>query len=130
MIELSKPQTSNSGLTPIASGLVYGLGSTLALAVLLSLLLFLSGMKESSLNSWIYMIHMTSLLIGGYVTGRRKGQRGWYYGALLGIVYALIIGLIGYLGFDTALTWKSLITLLLCIFSASLGGIIGVNTAK
>lgn len=127
---MNKMQVSNSSISSLLSGLIFAISTMMILALVFSFLLFLSGMREAGLDTWIYIIHIIALLIGGFISGRKIGEKGWYHGAMLGVVYCLIIGLVGYLGFDTVLSMQSLVVLFMSIVSGALGGILGVNTKK
>lgn len=128
---MSSVTKSNSrSLSPLWTGLVWSIASMIVLTLVLSLLLWLSNMKESGLSSWVYVIHAVSLVIGGFAAGRNGGSRGWYHGGLLGIVYSLIVLVIGYLALDASFGWNVLLLLLGGIVFGALGGIIGVNTKK
>lgn len=97
---------------------------------IVSLLLLMTSMQEQSLAVLIYFIHGIALLIGGFVTGRRIDEKGWYYGGLLGIVYCVIIVLIGLLGFQSSLNLTTLMMFVLTFSAGALGGILGVNTRQ
>lgn len=97
---------------------------------IVSLLLLMTSMQEHSLAVLIYFIHGIALLIGGFVTGRRIDEKGWYYGGLLGIVYCVIVVLIGLLGFQSSLNLTTLLMFVLTFSAGALGGILGVNTRQ
>lgn len=124
---------TKSGLNVMNSlfrGLAFAIVSLLILTVLFSLILWLSGIKEAQLSVFAYVIHILSLLIGGFVSGKRGGSKGWYHGGILGFVYFIIILLVGYLGFDASLDLGTLLLLGISLISASFGGIVGVNMNK
>lgn len=100
------------------------------LTFFVSLLLLLTSMQENSLSVLIYFIHGIALLIGGFTTGRRIEEKGWYYGGLLGLVYCIIIVLIGLLGFQSSLNLTTILMFILTFSAGALGGMIGVNTRQ
>jgi putative membrane protein (TIGR04086 family) len=111
----------------ISSGLLYSFISMIVLTIIVSFFLLLTDLKENSLTVYIFFIHGISLLIGGYVTGKRIGKKGWYYGGIMGVIYSIIILLIGFLGFDSSTHLTSLLLIMLSFTTGALGGIIGVN---
>lgn len=129
MNSLNKTVQSHS-FNSIFKGLVYSFVSLGILTFVVSLLLLLTNMKEQSMSTLIYFVHGISLLIGGFITGKRIEKKGWYYGGILGIVYCVIIVLIGMLGFQSSLDLVTLILLILTFSAGALGGIIGVNTRQ
>ncbi|MFD0694076.1 TIGR04086 family membrane protein [Paenibacillus sp. GCM10027628] len=116
--------------SPIFSGLVYSLIMMTIGTVVTSLFLLLTSTQESSLHTLTTIIHAVSLFIGGWVAGKRAGSRGWYYGGMLGLVYFILIFLVGFLAFDAGLNLQSLQLLAILFISGALGGMLGVNTRK
>jgi putative membrane protein (TIGR04086 family) len=99
-------------------------------ALLLSLILKFSSMQENSLPMSAMAVHGCASLAGGFSSGKRSGRKGWYFGGALGILYALIIILVGFLSVNAGFsshTWKLLAVV---IPAGALGGIIGVNLKK
>lgn len=119
-----------SASTSVLTGLLYTLGLVLSGALLAALLLHFTSMRESSLPYFTYAINIIGLLAGGFITGRRSGEKGWYYGGMTGLAYFLFILLIGFLGFDAPLRWETFLFLLGAFLVAGIGGIFGVNSAN
>nr|WP_217365237.1 MULTISPECIES: TIGR04086 family membrane protein [Brevibacillus] len=119
-----------SASTSVLTGLLYTTGLVLFGALLATLLLSFTSMREGSLPYFTYIINAVALLVGGFVTGKRCGGKGWYYGGLTGFSYFLLILLIGFLGFDAPMQWGTFLFLLGAFGVAALGGILGVNSAN
>ncbi|MFS1513841.1 TIGR04086 family membrane protein [Chengkuizengella sp. SCS-71B] len=123
--------TQMRSFSPMLSGIFYAFVALAILTLITSIILKFSSMKESSLDTYVYFIHGLSLLIGGFISGRGKGTRGWYYGGLLGIMYSILILMISFLGFDSLiLTTKSMMFIALSFLLGAVGGIFGVNFKK
>jgi putative membrane protein (TIGR04086 family) len=116
--------------SPIFSGLVYSLIVMAVGTLITSLLLLFSNVQESSLPTYTSIIHGISVFIGGWVAGKRAGNRGWYFGGLLGVLYSVIVWIVGFLAYDSGLNVKSLVLLGAAFAIGSLGGILGVNSRK
>lgn len=114
-------------LSPIVAGLITALILMLIGVLFVSVLLMSDQLGESSLTTAVYLIHGASLLAGGWVAGRRKGKRGWYHGGLLGIVYWLLILIIGFLSMNATIHLDTLITAAICLITGTIGGMFGVN---
>ncbi|MBC8080981.1 MAG: TIGR04086 family membrane protein [Gorillibacterium sp.] len=115
---------------PILGGMIWAFGMMAIGALILSLMLALTDQKESSLPSATYVIHALSAVIGGMVAGKKSGARGWYAGGATGILYAALLFLIGFLGFDRAFQLQSLLFVAAAFAVGAFGGIIGVNMKK
>lgn len=124
----SKVQASIAA--PLFSGLLYSFITLIILVLIISLVLAGTSLKEQSLPLLVYFIHGISLLVGGFVTGKRKSAKGWYHGGILGIVYWVVVLIIGFLGLDAAFSMGTLLTALICFLAGAIGGIAGVNMKK
>lgn len=116
--------------SPIFTGLVYSLIMMTIGTIVISLILYLTSTQESSLTTLTTIIHGISLFVGGWAAGKRSGTRGWYYGGLLGIIYSIIVFIVGFLAFDSGLNLQSLKLLAIAFVSGAIGGMLGVNTNK
>lgn len=112
---------------PTLSGLYYSFFWMMVGALILSFLLWSSGMKEQSLSRYIYVVHAVAAAFGGLVSGKRSGRRGWYHGGLTGILYGLMIIIIGFLALDSSLRLGDLLLIAAVIASGAIGGMFGVN---
>lgn len=119
-----------STLSSISMGVVTAIFIVLIGSVITSMLLHFTAIQESSMPVFTYTVSGISLVSGGYTAGRRAGSKGWYYGGLTGIFYFLIMVLIGFLAFDIAVQFTSLLYLLGMSILSGIGGILGVNIAS
>lgn len=117
----------NQSFRSIALGVLYAFVSMGIITVIVSLLLLFTSMKEQSLSFYIYIIHGIALIIGGIITGKRIERKGWYYGGMMGLIYSIVIMLIGFLGFDASFNLATVSLIVLSFSSGALGGMIGVN---
>ncbi|GMK38358.1 hypothetical protein PCCS19_14120 [Paenibacillus sp. CCS19] len=99
-------------------------------ALLLSLILKFSSMQETSLPMYAMTIHGCASFAGGFASGKRSGRKGWYFGGGLGILYALIIILIGFLSVNAGFSSHTWNLLAVVIPAGAIGGMIGVNLKK
>jgi len=115
---------------PLITGLIYAFIFMAICTIVLSFMLWLSDLGEHSLSSAAFIIHGVSVLAGGFVSGRHSLRKGWLNGSMVGLVYAIIIILVGFLGFDAGLHLQTFILTGICIAAAAVGGMLGVNTRK
>ncbi len=94
------------------------------------MLLYFSSMQETSLPNYTYIVHGICGLFGGVVAGRRSARRGWYHGGLTGLIYGLVVLLIGFLSLDQSFNGHNAVVLALCLLAGAIGGMTGVNTKK
>lgn len=115
--------------SPLLAGLTFAFFAMGLLTIAASLILLATSQQEDELPVYAYVIHVISLLIGGYASGKRAGRKGWYYGGLLGVLYALVVWLVAFLGYDRGLDGQSLLFAGVAFLSGALGGMFGVNAA-
>ena len=115
---------------PILGGMIWAFGMMAVGALFVSLMLALTDQKESSLPTATLVIHGLSAVIGGLVAGKKSGARGWYAGGATGILYAVMLFLIGFLGFDREFQLQSLLFVAAAFAVGAFGGILGVNMKK
>lgn len=116
--------------SPLLAGVLFSIIWLAAGALLLSLLLHFTAMKESSLPTNALLVHVFASLAGGFTSGRRSESKGWYNGALLGLLYGAIVIIISFLASDASLSLHSAILLGAALLSGAFGGMIGVNLKK
>ena len=114
--------------SPLFGGLFVAIIWLGAGALLLSMLLRFSSLQETSLPGLAMSVHGLAALAGGFSSGRRSARKGWYYGIILGAVYAVIILMIGFLAADAPLAWSTLSLLGVTSAAGAVGGMFGVGT--
>ena len=115
---------------PILFGLLYTFGLGILLALIFTLLLYFTSLSDANLNWMSYITTLVSLIVGGFVAGKRAGVKGWYYGGLTGLIYGVVILIIAFLAFNSKLNLQSLVLVALSFLFGSSGGIFGVNMSK
>lgn len=116
--------------SPILSGLFYAFVWMMSGALLLSLLLWLTQMQEQDLSLYTYFVHAFAIIIGGFVAGKRSLTKGWYQGGLTGVLYGLIVLLIGFLALEASIGLTDILLLGAAFLLSAGGGIFGINTNK
>jgi putative membrane protein (TIGR04086 family) len=116
--------------SPMLSGLLYTFIWMIAGTLVASLLLLFTGMQENRLSTYSLVIHGLAILIGGLVSGKRAQSKGWYHGGILGLIYSVIVVMIGFLAFDAGFQKETAVLITLCFLLGALGGMFGVNLKK
>jgi len=116
--------------SPLLVGAVFSLIWLAAGALVLSMLLHFTGIKEGNMNTYTLIIHAVAAFFGGAAAGKRSERKGWYNGGMLGAIYFIIIIIVSFLAANTSLTWQSGIIFLTALLAGALGGMIGVNLRR
>ncbi|QJD81820.1 TIGR04086 family membrane protein [Cohnella herbarum] len=116
--------------SPVASGL-YWSGIWLAIgALVLSILLMGSSLSESNMLPWVFGVHGCSALAGGFVSAKRSGRKGWYFGMANGLMYSILLLIISFLATDSSWTMAVPILILITCLAGAFGGMLGVNASS
>lgn len=122
------PITQSRGFSPqaLVNGIALAVAVTILCTFLISLLAALTSWDGASRS--IYSFAYISVAAGGLVAGRRAGRIGWLHGAIVGIVYMLLILLFSGRAAVALLGFSGLLVRLLAAFATgAVGGMLGVN---
>lgn len=111
-------------------GLVTVLCFILLCSVFISLLLRFSSLTESSFTWVIVVLSFIALFIGGMVSGKRGGRKGWLLGAGTGLLFTILVFLFQYLGYQVKFNTEQYLYHGGYILIAIIGGVLGVNLSN
>lgn len=115
----------------IFEGLIASFILTITFVLFFSLLLVKTNINENVTNGVIIVISSMSILIGSSISTIKFKKNGWISGALLSIMYMIIIYIISSLANNNfELNKTSVFMILFGIILGVVGGIIGVNIKK
>ena len=117
--------------TPVLYGIVAALVTAFILILLTTFVMGWTMIPEANLGKITYVMNMIAALVGSMMAARSAGQRGWYYGGLTGLAYAVLVTLLGLLMVRGPLfNLNSLFNTILLGLIGGFGGMIGVNLRK
>jgi len=109
--------------------LVVAMVATVVLVGVLSALLTWTPLPESTAGFGVMLCVILANIIGGMAISKKMRANGMMAGAGLGLIYAVVIYLIGAIFLNKVdMNWHTLIMLITSVISSAFGGIIGVNT--
>jgi putative membrane protein (TIGR04086 family) len=115
--------------------ILYGLAWAMFIAVLGTLLVsfcaHFGSLSDSGILVSAYIVHCLAVIFGGISASRCKRERGWYYGGITGLIYAILMVIIGIIVYNTfSLDTSGIFRVLLMAVIGAFSGIIGVNTVR
>lgn len=113
--------------SPLLSGIVNAFLWLCVGAVLASLVVAMTNVAEELMATAAFVIHGFASLFGGFSSGKRADSKGWYHGALLGLLYTFVVVLIGFLSFDAGIGRDTAAMLAISVPAGAIGGMFGVN---
>lgn len=127
MDNLDKNETKEN-LIRIIKGSGIALGITILSLFIFAILLTYTNIQENTMIPVVIIITAVSILIGSSLSTLRIKKNGLLNGALVGVIYILLIYIISSLtGSGFSLNIMSFIMLVSSIIAGMIGGIIGVN---
>lgn len=127
MDNLDKNETKEN-LIRIIKGSGIALGITILSLFIFAILLTYTNIQENTMIPVVIIITAVSILIGSSLSTLRIKKNGLLNGALVGVIYILLIYIISSLtGSGFSLNIMSIIMLVSSIIAGMIGGIIGVN---
>lgn len=122
------------GTKRLSTAIGFGIITVLILASITSmtiaLLLKFTNINEGTLAITIFVFALLSMLISGFVAGKKAQGKGWLVGFTTGLTFTILVFLVNYLGFSHSLSNSQLLYQLALMGSSTLGGIFGVNMTK
>ena len=106
-------------------------GFTFAVFAVFALLLTYTGIPDSIIGTVVFVTMVFAVMISGFTTARGASSRGWLNGAIGGLMYVLILYILGVM-FVTGFVFDKHVVALLVIgfLSGAFGGIVGINMKK
>ncbi len=112
----------------VTTGLTITLLLALSVAVVVSLLIYVTDMSEGSAVSFIYYLGMMCVAVGGAVGARQARRLGWLHGALVGFLYATLSLALSFVIMPGPVVIGVILSRIGTVsLVGALGGIIGVN---
>ncbi len=96
-----------------------------------AILITYSNVGEEHLTLVITATSIISIVVAGFDMAKSCENKGWLWGIISGLIYALILIIIGIFAANkTVFTSQTLMLILLSAASGGVGGIIGINFKK
>lgn len=121
-------EKSKGSILVIGKGILIAYTISAVLIVIYGILLYSTSLSESSMPTITMIITMISIALSAIYTAIRAESRGWLNGALLGLIYMIILFLIELI-FRAGVSFNGLLILRLFMgfVVGTLAGIIGIN---
>lgn len=97
------------------------------LLLVMALLLYKLELSAGMVSLGVILIYVVSTFLGGFVMGKRIGNKKFFWGFLIGLAYFLILLIVSLLANHSAgeVTNDIFTTLLICAGAGMMGGMLG-----
>lgn len=129
--ESDSRSASPLSLISVLKALMVSYGFTFVVFTIFALLITYTPLPDSIMGAVVFVTMVLSVMIAGFMVGKRASSRGWLNGAVGGLLHVFILYIIGAM-FVTGLVFDSHVAVLLLIgfLSGAFGGIVGINIKK
>jgi putative membrane protein (TIGR04086 family) len=115
-------------LAQVGRGSVFAVLLTLLCIILFAVIMQLSSLTESIIRPVVQVVRILSIAVGGIYAAGKGVRRGWLKGAGTGILYVILVSLIGiFSGGKFAFDRIFLSDMIMAIIVGTVGGAIGIN---
>lgn len=114
----------------VSNGMIIAFLITFISLVCLSCIIFFSDFSISDIlmHYLVMAIHFFSIFIGCLVVSYFAGEKGFWLGASIGLIYSIIILLLGFGYVQEIFSYQAILyKIIFGIVAGALGGIVGVN---
>ncbi|MDR3240437.1 MAG: TIGR04086 family membrane protein [Clostridiales bacterium] len=124
-------RTESSRVSSLISGVLVGYAITCIVFIVYSMLITYTSLTEEKTSMVVAATTLASVIVAGFDAARGASTRGWFWGIMAGLAYAIILVVL------MAIVMKGLFydsrtttILVLSLAGGGLGGVIGINFKK
>jgi putative membrane protein (TIGR04086 family) len=121
----------SSRMMSLVSGVLVGYALTCIIFLGYSMLITYTSLSEDNMPLVVAGVTLISVIVAGFDAARGAENKGWFWGIMAGLVYAIILLLIMTIvlkGF--AMDSRTVTILVLSLAGGGLGGVLGINFKK
>lgn len=123
-----EPVRGSSGFTAVITGLITAILAVVIIFLMIGVYGFYTSSDIASLGTLALSGTLLGIACGGFNAGKKAGKRGFIYGGLVGIIFAIVAVMIGTgNGPLSIVTVTSLKRVILSIVAGCIGGMFGVG---
>ena len=124
--EEKKPQ-----IIRLLSGVMIAYAITCIAFIGYAILLTYSSVTEQNISLVVTVVSIISVIVAGFDAAKGAENRGWMWGIGAGILYAVILLMIGaWVNRGFLSDTRSLTLMIICIAGGGFGGVLGINLKK
>ncbi len=130
----SKPivtEEKHSQITSLISGIAIAYAITCIIFIGYAMLITYSSFTGKNLPLVVTVTSLVAVIVAGFDAAKGATKRGWLWGIAAGLIYALILAVIGtWVNKGFTFDSRTITLLILSVAGGGLGGVIGINLKK
>ena len=121
-------KTESSRIHSLISGVLVGYAITCIIFLAYSMLITYTPLTEENMPLVLAIAALISVIVAGFDSARGAENKGWFWGIMAGLIYALILVFIMTLiRKEFFFTFETGLVMLICLAGGGLGGVVGIN---
>jgi putative membrane protein (TIGR04086 family) len=121
----------NSRFMSLVSGVLVGYAITCIIFLGYSILITYTSLSEDKMPLVVAAATLLSVIVAGFDAAKGADTKGWFWGIMAGLVYAIILLIImTFVLKGFSLDSRTITILVLSLAGGGLGGVIGINFKK
>ena len=121
-------KTENSRLSSLVSGVLVGYAITCIIFLGYSILITYTSMTDEKMPLVVAGATLISVIVAGFDAAKGAANKGWFWGIIAGLIYAVILMVIMTLVLKNfSVDSRTVTVLVLSLAGGGLGGVIGIN---
>ncbi|MDR1640946.1 MAG: TIGR04086 family membrane protein [Clostridiales bacterium] len=124
-------KSESSRFLSLVQGVLVGYAVTVIIFLAYSILITYTNMPDDKTPIVVAAATLVSVMIAGFDAARGAEAKGWFWGIMAGLIYAIIlVALMTIVLKEFAYDSRTVTLLLLSLAGGGLGGVIGINFTK
>jgi putative membrane protein (TIGR04086 family) len=121
-------EEKKSQFNALISGVLIGYAITCLVIITYALLITYSSLTGQNLPLVVTITSLLSVIVAGFDAAKGAKNRGWIWGIIAGIIYAIILVSLGiWINKGFVIDSRTITLVILCIAGGGLGGVMGIN---
>ncbi len=124
-------EEKNSAFSALINGVMIAYAITCLVFITYAMLITYSSFTGENVSTVVTVTGIISVIVAGYDAAKGAGSHGWAWGMTAGLMYAVILAIIGLMlnkGF--VFDGRTFMLFLISIAGGGLGGVVGVNLKR
>ncbi len=124
-------EEKHSQINALISGVLIAYAITCIIFIGYAMLLTYSSFSGKNLQLVVTLTSLISVIVAGFDSAKGAASKGWLWGIIAGLIYAIILAAIGiFINGGFAIDSKTITLFILSVAGGGLGGVLGINFKK
>ena len=114
----------------ISISILYSFVTFISLTLIITIFSYFNIIKDNSISIFKISIILISVLIGGFIIGKKSQKKGWFEGLKLSLIIIIILLFMKLIIFKNPFSVNNLLYYAIIIITTMFGSMIGISKKK